>query len=247
VARVALFLFEGAAREVNYFDSLLNTMSQKLPQKKHQRELNVICSYGNDLYELYTEVADDDDLNLVVLLKEGIGNADNSRVLQGIDEDQVTDIYLFFDMEIQATKYSDAALLKMLETFNDEANLGKIFISYPMVEAIRHIYEYETFNEVKIPQHLCKGSVYKNHSVQNTITKLADHTKLNINDWESLTKANIKKSHYMINENSNYGFPPDQQTIAKFQIAHKNDSGSIYVLSAYPFFAVDYYGVDLFD
>ncbi|MFK3866489.1 hypothetical protein [Pseudoalteromonas rhizosphaerae] len=243
MARVILFLFEGDVREINYFDSLQNSIKELLPQK---RESEVICSFSNDLYQLYDEIKDDDDLNLVVLLQEGLGNKNNINILRDIDEDQVTDIYLFFDMEIQARKYSDESLLNMVKKFNDESNQGKIFISYPMVEAIRHIYDFDTFKHLEVEAANCRGRIYKRLSSTDTIQRLGDHTRITTDDWKSLVRKNIEKSHFMISKNCAYGPPPTQEVIANYQINRKNVNESIYVLSAFPFFAVDYYGTDLF-
>ena len=65
-----------------------------------------------------------------------------------------SEVYLFFDYDghhnnIPKKLSGKDALEEMLETFNNETELGKLYVSYPMVEAIKEISadtrDYRTF------------------------------------------------------------------------------------------------------
>lgn len=246
MARITLFLFEGAVREHEYFTSLRNAILDSSDKPHAKNEGTILCSMGNNLYQLYEEVKEDADLNLPVLLKDGLGNPNNRALLQDIDEDQITDIYLLFDMELQDSRYKDEKLISMLETFNDEAELGKLIISYPMIEAIRHIHCLESYLDLKINANECRGRVYKSLSVKETMAIYHDHRKITFSHWRDLIVSNISKSNYLIRNVIEFSFPPSQLEIAEFQIENINDSSQLYILSSIPFFAIDYYGIDTF-
>ncbi len=59
--------------------------------------------------------------------------------LENISKDQIAEIYLFFDYDKHASNSSDEKIKKMLEVFDNETEKGKLYISYPMIEAIKHI------------------------------------------------------------------------------------------------------------
>ncbi|MBL4631436.1 MAG: hypothetical protein JKY14_09855 [Paraglaciecola sp.] len=238
MARKILCLFEGIKRELNYFDSLL----EALPNT--DKSAHILCSYGNDLYELYKVVEKDRDLDVVELLRDGEGGINNSRLLMGVERDQVTDIYMFFDMECQDDQYSDKKLLEMINTFDDENEKGKLIISYPMIEAIRHVENTETFNCLKVSVEQCKGKIYKQLSAQKSLRHLQNPKTIQLEHWQELIRLNLAKANYIVNGSREISLPPEQLEIAKAQIAQKSQDDHIYVLAAYPLFAADYYGLD---
>ena len=127
-----LFVFEGEKREKDYFKSLQRAFFAG--EDKH-----ILVSFKNDIYELYQQLANDEDLDPFELIRELNPIAQQQEELASLRRDQVGQIYLFFDMEPGDNLYADKKLLNMLELFNNETEQGKLFISYPMVEAIRDI------------------------------------------------------------------------------------------------------------
>lgn len=60
----------------------------------------------------------------------------------------------------------------MIEIFNNETENGKLYISYPMVEALKHLLK----NKVEIENYIVK--IKENNNYKNFISKNSDFTDL---------------------------------------------------------------------
>lgn len=131
-----LFVFEGNKREPDLFRSI-----QRLyfPNKEGQ----IVCSYNNNIYQLYKDLEEyDGDGDIVSLLMEKFKNrADNP--LRDIDAAaDISEVYLFFDYDFHNKNLSldeiNRQVREMLSLFDNETENGKLYIDYPMVESIRY-------------------------------------------------------------------------------------------------------------
>lgn len=88
-----LFVFEGNKREPDLFRSI-----QRLyfPNKEEQ----IVCSYNNNIYQLYKDLKEyDGDGDIVSLLMEKFNGRDDNP-LKNIDAAaDISEIYLFFDYD----------------------------------------------------------------------------------------------------------------------------------------------------
>lgn len=88
-------------------------------------------------------MSDDFNTDIIELLREL--NKDIDKQLGGLCRNDFSEVYLFFDYDVQQEnirkELAADALVQMLNTFNNETDLGKLYISYPMVEALRDICE----------------------------------------------------------------------------------------------------------
>lgn len=257
-----LFVFEGERTEKIIIKSL----------QKHLFKDNYIikCAFGADIYDLYREIEDDEDLDTFNLIKEK--NAKNKKLLDGFTRKDFAEIYLFFDYDAHASlassidrsgnevKCGDSKLKEMLEAFDDESEKGKLYISYPMVEAFRHIVSFETFYDLKVK---CKGSNceysgdcqtnnyckdephYKTKVASDCIPQLNNINGYTIETWKQIIIAHLSKMNYIIN--SIYEFPAKNEKqidIFANQLKKyiKKRCPEVAVLSAFPIFIYDYYG-----
>lgn len=59
----------------------------------------------------------------------------------GLSREDFSEVYLFFDYDAHQTNLGKAVnedvIRQMLESFDNETENGKLYISYPMVEALR--------------------------------------------------------------------------------------------------------------
>src|SRR5690606_18858253 len=92
----------------------------------------ITCAFCAEIYQLHRALVDDEDLDTFSLLKD-IPN--NKEILKDFTRDDFAEIYLFFDYDGHSTLASDNALFEMLDIFDEETDLGKLYISYPMVES----------------------------------------------------------------------------------------------------------------
>lgn len=138
----------------------------------------------------------------------------------------------------------------MLSNFDNETENGKLYISYPMVEAIKHLKRNALCSEI-----CCvKGKEnihYKNIAAHNT--NLPELKNYNKQIWNRILNHGVKKANCIINNNfiksnyQNYRKEMDQINIFQHQLKKfVNVNNDIAVLSAFPFFLIDYFGESLF-
>ncbi len=199
----------------------------------------VTCAYCTTIYKMYADISEDEYLDTFSLVKEIAANKD---VLKDFKRSDFSQIYMFFDYDGHASNASDEKLSDLLEFFNEETEKGKLYISYPMVEALKHIESFDTFKDLKVA---CKDfQGYKKIVNANCIKCLIDFNCYNLDIWKELIVAHLKKMNEIVN--STYEFPAvivDQLTIFHKQLEkHINIDQTVAVLSAFPIFLHDYYG-----
>ncbi|MGR5048280.1 hypothetical protein ACPV3P_05995 [Photobacterium damselae] len=226
-----LCVFEGEKREHDYFDSL------KQQLLNNQNEDIIMCSYGNDIFELFKDLDEDDDFDIFELIKESKDAPKNKILLADYTNDDINQIYLFFDMEVQDDKYDADTLRKMLSIFDMEDNHGKLFISYPMVEALRDIPSFGEYIEHCIDKDKCKGKIYKQLSSKRCMPYLNQIKKLNRDNWLDIIKINIDKANYIVSSSIHHECCPEQIDILEKQLIKLEEDDKLHILSAYPLFA----------
>ncbi len=245
-----LFVFEGGSTE--------DKIEVKLANHFMHQSIAVKSVYGGEIYQLYRRMAKDDfAVDIVTILKE---RKENEKILEGYDSDDFAYIYLFFDYDGHATKADDEQVKKLIEYFNNETEEGKLFISYPMVEAIRHYKGKEEFKDLTAK---CKGENcpklencsqkeeclkephYKKYSPKESIPPFPNLNTTEI--WQELIDAHLCKANYVVN--NIYDRPVvliNQADILSGQIEKyvSQPCPLVAVLSAFPMFVQDYYGLD---
>jgi hypothetical protein len=108
----------------------------------------VTCAYCTTIYKMYVEISEDEYLDTFSLVKDIEQNKDSLKDFKRTDFSQ---IYMFFDYDGHVTNASDKKLNDLLEFFNEETEKGKLYISYPMVEALKHIENFDSFKDLKVP------------------------------------------------------------------------------------------------
>lgn len=99
--------------------------------------------FGNNIYELYNELQSfEGDGDIVSILKERFQQHDDSPFKDDIKSSDFSEIYLIFDYDFQNKNLTledmNSQIEEMLDLFNDETDNGRLYINYPMVEAIRY-------------------------------------------------------------------------------------------------------------
>lgn len=233
-----LFIVEGKKTE----PQILRNLKKYFLEKKESRiEQDIVIAYGTVIYKLYKDFLVDDeideDLDLVTLLKPRDEEYEIKR-------DDVSEIYLFFDYDSHASNAKDEKLMNMLELFDDELDKGKLFVSYPMVEALRHMKKNTDF----------KDTVAISEKAYKKISQECDNKFLHFNDythgnWKHLIEQHSKKANFIVNDK--FKFPTDileQLTIFRNQQEKYIDKEEkVAVLSAFPLMLLDYYGVSILE
>lgn len=238
-----LFVFEGRKAEPNIAANLRKYFIE-------DTEKAVLCaSYGQSIYALSKQVSKDSDLDVFELVceeirkRENIGN-DEKAVLGIEDRDSISDIYLFFDYDPHCTNAGNDKLNKMLSIFNDSMDKGQLFISYPMVEAIRHHGD-DLQDEVLYSTSKPLLERYKK-AMNNSIEidgRFHNWGLYDLSIWKEIIEFNLKRALFLVaNDYSLPNDPIDQISIFECQINKHIPNNQIAVLSSFSLMLHEYYG-----
>lgn len=247
-----LFIFEGAKTE----DKLVGKLEINFLGDNHA----IKCVFDAEIYQLYRAIKDESvfSLDIVTLLKER--TTENAEILKDYNRDSFAYIYLFFDYDAHSTLADDKKIEEMLSFFNDETEEGMLYISYPMVEAIRHFKDLESFKSLTVKckrgncpyinecleDEIClKEPHYKNLVAHDSRPQLSNVNSYTRQVWQELIIAHLCKANYLVN---------DEFVLPKFLISQKDifskqlekhilhKCPKVAVLSAFPLYVLDYYG-----
>ena len=226
-----LFVFEGERTEKQIADSLTNYFVNE--------NTIVQCAYCNNIYHLHKELSNDEDLDTFLLLKE---ISLNSEILASYSRKDFAEIYLFFDYDGQDRNADDEKIEEMISFFDEETSAGKLFISYPMVEALKHISDVINFKELKVEAR--KNIQYKRIVSDVCDNKFSDFTIYSREIWIFLIEIHLKKMNFITCDD--YSLPTlsksQNEIFAKQLEKYIDIDSTVAVLSAFPVFVFDYYG-----
>ncbi len=256
-----LFVFEGAEREPRVFRTL-----ERLFFGQGER---IVCSFGNNIYELYRQLQEfDGDGDIVSVLSENKANGlpDNAR------SSDFSEIYLFFDFDFQNENLTleemNQRLREMLEMFDDETDNGKLYVSYPMVESLCYTKELpdEHFVEYTVSRCDCMARSFKDiareFSYYGSLDfielpdggrhRLGKQEYLRVKDnWIMLVHQHTSKACYICTGRDTV--PEDKETVAQLRIFEGQcgkylcDGEKIAVLNGFPLFLFEYFKINIFD
>ena len=228
-----LFVFEGITTENKIVKSL---------EKNFFLGKTVIKSvFDGDIYQLYKQLQQDEFLDIFSILKER--STKNLDLFEKYTRNDFAEIYLFFDYDGHATKADDEKIEKMLAFFSEETEQGKLYISYPMVEALKHIPEdRESFKDLRVLSNENIG--YKELVDQTGFSNFKDYRKYNKDIWRELIDLHLCKANYLVT--GSFQFPQDLISPEKIFESQRSNyikpEFSVAVLSAFPCFIHDYFG-----
>lgn len=243
-----LFVLEGEQPEGNIVARLQKAFPEELADLSSDL---VKIVFSSNIYSLYGKLKDDDGfLDVVEILKE---QHKEDKELQDLDRESVSQVFLFFDLDIhglaQSIEQSCEQLEELLNFFDNETENGKLFLSYPMVEVVNicdrsNGLMSEDRKLFKICD--CEGDGFK-HFVNDLNRDSKTICRANCREnWLIICKANYEKALWLMNLPSgslseNLGQMQQPTILRHQQVLIKND-GVVATLSAFPFFLLEYLG-----
>ena len=247
-----LFVFEGERSEPRLF--------RTIEQLYFRGEDVILCSYGNDIYELYHEMRSlGDGADIVAVLK--------NKGKEGLEEvarvSDFSEVYLFFDYDIHDVKVPvsefNTRLQSMLNLFDDETGNGKLYVNYPMIESLRYTKRLPDDGYVRysVSREECRDfkhradvfSYYPNWDfvqLRNKRRGTEKHIAEVRTNWERLKEQNVKKANYICNDV--YDWPVNKDEIGQRMIFDAQKSKyqhdidcRIAVLNSLPIFLFEYF------
>ena len=243
-----LFVLEGEQPEGNIVARLQKAFPEELADLSSDL---VKIVFSSNIYSLYGKLKDDDGfLDVVEVLKEQHTDDDD---LQDLDSEAVSQVFLFFDLDIhglaQSIEQSCEQLCELVKFFNNETENGKLFLSYPMVEVVNICDQSnglmpEDRKLFKICD--CEEDGFK-HFVNDLNRDSKTLCRANCGeDWLIVCKANYEKAQWLMHLTSDELFSVldkmQQNAILQHQQVLIKNEGVVATLSAFPFFLQEYLG-----
>lgn len=213
-----LLVFEGEKTEFTLYDFF----------KKHNLSLDctnreILITFKAEIYQLYKQVIDE-NADLFILLQQKDAN------LKKISQDNISSIFLIFDYDCHASQADDNKIIELLAYFDNETENGKIFISYPMVEAFKYFSACDDLDQ------FCKLTINRQHV--SKFKKISHELSYKNKTWQKMTKNDFKKLILLHCIKSNW-IVSSQLTLSTNSISQQNifnyqQTEDIYILSAFP-------------
>lgn len=251
-----LFVFEGANREPEIFESIEATYFAT-PRDGNR----VVFTYNTNIYSLYSHMSRlGAGADIVDCIKSRAADP-NAEIMKYRSED-FAEIYLFFDYDFHHHPSGQPLIidvninkvLTMAKYFNDETGSGKLYVNYPMIESLnytkalpdtRYFRYTATVQESKQYKKLTNDySVYGNYEHLDVNRKGVEEVKCL---WryliiQNVVKAeNIEKGKIAMRKKGN---KVDAQFLHERQIK-KYGKEKVGVLNAFPLFLYDYFKVSV--
>ena len=249
-----LFVFEGDEREPRLYRTLEKLYFPKVND-------NIICSFGNNIYDLYNELKGyEDGGDIVSVMRERLA-ARGDSTLNGIRSSDISEIFLFFDYDFQNSHLSleeiNQRVEEMLALFADETENGKLYINYPMIESIRYTKELpdNDYANYVVSREECKGfkRLARDFSAYNSLDHIlfkdgetpTKEKYMKVKDnWQFLKQMNVCKANLLITGVKT--MPKEKSVINQLSIferqllLHVKPSRNVAVLNSFPIFIYEY-------
>lgn len=242
---IKCFIVEGEDRDYRFISGMISTFF-----KGKYESVTVCLPAEQNIYMLYNKLKEDNfETDLIELLREDKNNTAAIRALEGIERQRIDEIYLFFDYDIHQDNLPSAqnpveVLKSMLEFYSNETEHGKLYLSYPMVEAL---YDYrdgycEAATDCWFPvneigdYYKTKAGQYGHHSSRHM---------LRYEEWREIIAVFGLRIQCLFGvDRINHTFFKDNVTTTAIFDRQKElllQKNAVFVLSAIPEFLLDYF------
>lgn len=202
-----------------------------------------------NIYMLWKTLKDDEyQTDIVEVLKEKVGTAND--LLAGIERKEIDEVFLIFDFDRHQDNLPhdvspDEVLDEMLRIFCDETDQGKLYISYPMIEAIRD-WSWDKCNAFyKCALKFSEFGEYKTRSAENNPNVIIGH--YGVDEWRNIFKVFVMRLRCLFELQQVPSQDFYRKNITPYNIYLKQKAKYInknqaFILSFVPEFLLDYFG-----
>ena len=238
------FIVEGEAREPLIIDNISKVFFG------HGNFKIITLPAGQNIYMLWKRLKEDDfDTDIIEVIREE--HKELEEQLAGLSRDDFSEVYLFFDYDGHHNNLGEGddgnVLEKMLISFDNETENGKLYISYPMVEALR---DFEPGvcgkKDNCFVMHEDLGN-YKFLSAEHSIYPQFNAYSFEI--WKEVIAVFSMRLSCLVNQAGTMSYDQYAEIINPLEILKLEEKeipkNRVFVLSAFPEFLLDYFGVKL--
>lgn len=251
-----LFICEGRKREPH----LLKVIDRFFLSIYGEKESSTVV-FGCHIQSLATlvekcsrdfpEVSLENSIDLVALLKEQKKDSPTDSIHKITDSSDVREIYLFFDCDLHDSKKDRERQLnriKGLLTLFDNERIGKLYLSYPMVEALCYT---QALPDDHFSEYVCRIDICSSFKKD---TRLFSHYKTQMfvgaikpprgndtkSNWCSLIRQHRRKAQELCAVSA--GSELTQMELFQAQCdKHITPRGEVAILASIPLFLYDYF------
>lgn len=238
------FIVEGETREPLIIDNISKVFFS------HVNFKIITLPAGQNIYMLWKKLKEDDfDTDIIEVLREE--HEELEKQLEGIGRNDFSEVYLFFDYDGHQNNLStddDSGVLgQMLESFNNETENGKLYISYPMVEALRDFEEGKCGKEGQCFVPIAEIGKYKYISAEHSF--YPSFRDYDITVWKRLIEVFAMRISCLIDRDRTITYEQYAEEVSPIAIYKMEEEEiqvqGVFVLSAFPEFLLDYFGMKL--
>lgn len=241
-----LIVLEGEQPEENTLARLQRAFPEELADLSEDL---VEYVYSSHIYGLYNKLKEDDGFSDVIEVLKELYPEDDA--LQNTNREDISQVYLFFDLDIhkQPIEKSCDQLNELVQFFDNETENGKLFLSYPMAEAI-NICDVEnglmSDDRKLFCIDKCVNDGFK-HFADNLNRDSQTICRANSREnWLTISKAHYEKAQWLMyltsEELSSVLGQMQQDAILQHQQKLIKQNNVVATLSAFPFFLLEYVG-----
>ena len=242
-----LIVLEGEQPEENTLARLQRAFPEELADLSEDL---VEYVYSSHIYGLYNKLKEDDGFSDVIEVLKELYPEDDA--LQNTNREDISQVYLFFDLDIhkQPIEKSCDQLNELVQFFDNETENGKLFLSYPMAEAI-NICDVEnglmSDDRKLFCIDKCVNDGFK-HFADNLNRDSQTICRANSREnWLTISKAHYEKAKWLMHLTSEEPFTVLEQMQQAAILQHQQklikQNNVVATLSAFPFFLLEYVGV----
>ncbi|MFG6395021.1 MAG: hypothetical protein K1W24_12700 [Lachnospiraceae bacterium] len=243
------FIYEGAKTEKELFQNL----TQIFFSEKADVSIISFPAEGN-IYMLWTRLKKDRfETGVIEVIKEMSFEA--RQILSDNTEDDFSEIYMFFDYDghnnnIPKEYTGKDILCEMLETFNNETEYGKLYISYPMIESLKEIsVNSKTYKNFYMPLYDIRN--YK--EISGGKTDFKNFNNITRDMWYIACNASRKRASLIVLYRENCTYKEFLEKLEQYNIYMEQKEKfikmnyMIAILNSVPLFLIEYYGENLWN
>lgn len=238
------FIVEGEAREPQIIDNISRIFFS------HGNCTVITLPAGENIYMLWKQLkADDFDTDIIEILRES--NDQIKKQLAGLSRNDFSEIYLLFDYDVHQRNLrmsvSEDVVYQMLESFDNETENGKLYISYPMVEALRDYEPGKCGSGADCFVDVDEIGNYKNAS--STRAYNPHFREYDIDTWKDIIDVFAMRISCLYGISGRMEVEQYSNKVTPGNIYEKElrelNMHRVFVLSAFPEFLLDYFGLKL--
>lgn len=238
------FIVEGEARE----PLVINVISKVF--FAHGNFKIITLPAGQNIYMLWKKLKEDDfDTDIIEVLRED--HKEIEAQLVGINRDDFSEVYLFFDYDGHQNNLGwdddNDVIDQMLINFDNETENGKLYISYPMVEALRDFVTGICGDKDNCFVSVSEQGNYKTLSASRAV--YPQFKKYEFEIWEEAIDVFAMRLSCLMNLADTITYDQYRETIHPYEIfileKQEIQKNRVFILSAFPEFLLDYFGEKL--